>query len=276
MSQTRITHRMAGGLLLCWLAFNALAEPEDQSALAQRSGCLACHAGNETRSGPAFKDIAEKYGSQANAASRLAQHIVNGTGERGVGWAQAGKATLPAMPPNGGVSPANALRLAEWIIAAQGKVSGPERFVTEKIRIGGLVQQPLELSVADLRQFPSQRIGEIAVVCQTGAQRGQIENLRGVLLRDILEKAAIVSKSHNDVKKMAIVASASDDYKVVFSWTEIFNSPLGDSIVVFYERNGLPLADDEGRIALVSAQDTRTGPRHVKWLNGIEVRKIVD
>ena len=39
---------------------------------------------------------------------------------------------------------------------------------------------------------------------------------------------------------------------------------------------GQPLADDEGRIAMVSTKDTRTGPRHVKWLQGIEVRKIVD
>jgi hypothetical protein len=38
----------------------------------------------------------------------------------------------------------------------------------------------------------------------------------------------------------------------------------------------LPLGDQEGRIALISAKDTQTGPRHVNWLNGIEVRKIVD
>ena len=34
------------------------------------------------------------------------------------------------------------------------------------------------------------------------------------------------------------------------------------------------LGDDEGRIALISAKDIRTGPRHVKWLQSIEVRKI--
>ena len=38
----------------------------------------------------------------------------------------------------------------------------------------------------------------------------------------------------------------------------------------------VPLADDEGRIALISGKDIRTGPRHVKWLQSIEVRKIVD
>lgn len=264
------------GAMLVILSFGVMAATEDRSDLAQRNGCLACHAGMETKIGPSFKDISEKYARQKDAPDLLAERIVAGTGEHGVGWAKAGKATLPAMPPNGNVSAANAKKLATWIIAAKGVITGPERYVTEKIRISGLVERPLELSVSDLRKFPPQQVGEVPVVCQSGADMGKIENLKGVLLKDILEQAGIVSKGHNDVKKMAIVATASDDYKVVFSWTEVFNSPLGDSVIVFYERNGLPLTDDEGRIAMVSAKDTRTGPRHVKWLNGIEVRKIVD
>jgi hypothetical protein len=105
---------------------------------------------------------------------------------------------------------------------------------------------------------------------------GKIESLSGVLLRDILEQAKVVAPGHNDVKKMIIVATASDDYKVVFSWTEVFNSPVGEGVIVFFERNGRPLADDEGHIAMISTKDLRTGPRHVKWLSGIEVRKIAD
>jgi len=73
-----------------------------------------------------------------------------------------------------------------------------------------------------------------------------------------------------------VIASATDGYKVVFSWSEIFNSPVGEGVIVFFEKDGKPLADDEGRIALISSRDLRTGPRHVKWLSGIEVRKIVD
>ena len=75
---------------------------------------------------------------------------------------------------------------------------------------------------------------------------------------------------------MAVLAIASDGYTVVFSWSEIFNSPVGDGILVFFEKDGVPLGDDEGRIALISAKDIRTGPRHVKWLQSIEVRKIAE
>lgn len=159
---------------------------------------------------------------------------------------------------------------------AGGKVDDPSRYVTEQVTVGGLVEHRLVLGVAELRQFPPQQVGELPVVCQTGAELGTMEKLKGVLLRDILDKAAVVSRSHNDVKKMMVVATASDGYQVVFSWSELFNSPVGEGVVVFFEKNGLPLADDEGRIALISAKDLRTGPRHVKWLSGIEVRKVVE
>jgi len=45
-------------------------------------------------------------------------------------------------------------------------------------------------------------------------------------------------------------------------------------VLVVYERDGAPLDDSEGRLALVSLKDTRPGPRHVKWLRSIELRTI--
>lgn len=95
-------------------------------------------------------------------------------------------------------------------------------------------------------------------------------------MRDNLDKAGIVVHDHNDVKKMAIIAIARDGYAAVFSWNELFNTSIGDGVIVFYEKDGKPLGDDEGRIAMTSTQDTRAGPPHVKWLESIEVRKLVE
>ncbi|MEN9396477.1 MAG: hypothetical protein RLZ81_1007 [Pseudomonadota bacterium] len=156
------------------------------------------------------------------------------------------------------------------------KVDDPAKYVTQAITVSGAVEQDLRLSVNDLRQFPPQQVGELPMVCQTGANVGKLENLKGVLLRDILEKAKVVSKEHNDVKKTIVIATASDGYKVVFSWSEVFNSPVGDGVTVFFEKDGKTLGDEEGRIAMVSTKDLRSGPRHVKWLKELEVRKIVD
>jgi hypothetical protein len=71
-----------------------------------------------------------------------------------------------------------------------------------------------------------------------------------------------------------VVARATDGYPAVFSWGELYNTPVGRGVLVAFERDGAPLRDGEGRIALVSSADERPGPRHVKWLNRIEVRRV--
>jgi cytochrome c len=58
--------------------------------------------------GPAFKDIAKKFGSQAGAADMLAQKIMKGSS--GV-WGP-----VP-MPANTQVSEAEAKTLANWVLS---------------------------------------------------------------------------------------------------------------------------------------------------------------
>jgi cytochrome c551/c552 len=246
------------------------------AVLAQKSGCLACHTGAGKGNGPAYKDVAAKYAGNKNAVAVLSTHIRQGTGPNGVGWMGAGKASLPFMPANH-VSKAEAQQLARWVLTIQEEIPNINRlFVTEQITVTGKVEKPLKLDPAALRQFPPQQVGEVPLVCQSGADKGKLENFKGVRLTDILDQAKILAPGHNDVKKLAIVATASDGYKAVFSWNELFNSPIGEGVMVFFEKDGQPLADNEGRIALVSSKDSRTGPRHVKWLQNIEVKKIAD
>lgn len=156
------------------------------------------------------------------------------------------------------------------------KVDDPSKFVTTSISVSGAVEHKLTLSVDDLKKLPQQQLAEVPIVNHEEAIHGTLKNLKGVLLRDIIEKAAIKAPDHSDVKKIVIIASASDNYKAVFSWNEVFNSAIGDGVIVFYENNGKSLDDGDGRIAMVSAKDTKTGMRHVRWLKSLEVRKIVD
>lgn len=154
------------------------------------------------------------------------------------------------------------------------KPADPTQFISYQLEIKGAVKQPQLLNLAALHNFPAQQIDELPLICQSGANVGKLEKLRGVKLTDLLNKAVINAPGHNDVKKMLVIATATDGYKVVFSWSELFNSATGDAVLVFFEKNGLPLTADEGMIALISAKDLSTGPRHVKWLSQIEVRKI--
>lgn len=160
-------------------------------------------------------------------------------------------------------------------ITMAGAAFAADETATDRLVISGAVEHALTFSVDDLRQLPLQEVNEVRILNHKGDVVSDLKNVKGVRLRDILDKAVIKAPEHNDVKKMVIIATASDDYKAVFSWNEIYNSPLGDGVLVIFEADGQAL-EDEGPLVTVSTMDIRTGSRHVKWLIGIEVKKIVE
>ena len=76
-------------------------------ALAASKNCLACHAIDKKLVGPAYKDVAQKYLGQKDAAAKLAIKIMKGGS--GV-WG-----AVP-MPANTQVSEAEASKLATWVL----------------------------------------------------------------------------------------------------------------------------------------------------------------
>ena len=49
---------------LTWAGF---AQAQDGAALAQKSGCMACHAVDTKKMGPSFKDVAAKFKGKTDA-----------------------------------------------------------------------------------------------------------------------------------------------------------------------------------------------------------------
>lgn len=89
-------------------AFAVPAFAADQTALAQQSGCLACHSVDKKIVGPAYKEVAAKYRGNKGAEAMLVQKVKNG----GTGvWGQ-----VP-MPPNGHVKDADIKKLVEWVLS---------------------------------------------------------------------------------------------------------------------------------------------------------------
>jgi DMSO/TMAO reductase YedYZ molybdopterin-dependent catalytic subunit len=144
--------------------------------------------------------------------------------------------------------------------------------VTTSITVDGNVAHALSLTVADLKRYPAH---EIEYMPASGSEhKDGVEPTRrykGCLLRDVLAAAKPVEAKPRELRKSYVVATASDGYEVVFSWGELFVSPVGDNVYVVYDRDGAPLADDEGRIALIVVTDHRP-IRHVKWLQALTLR----
>ena len=80
---------------------------QDGQALANKSGCLACHAVDKKIVGPSYKDVAAKYRGDKAAEAKLVEKVKKGGS--GV-WGP-----IP-MPPNN-VSDADAQALVKWILS---------------------------------------------------------------------------------------------------------------------------------------------------------------
>lgn len=76
-------------------------------ALAQKSGCLACHALDKKMVGPAWNDVGKKYAGDAAAAAQLAVKVKKGT--KGT-WGP-----IP-MPPNVTIKDADIKTMVEFIL----------------------------------------------------------------------------------------------------------------------------------------------------------------
>lgn len=145
------------------------------------------------------------------------------------------------------------------------------KMVNHQIEVKGDVEFPLQLTVDSLKKMKVVTIDDFKVVCQSGQVKKDDKVCKGVLLKDILEKAKIKQDGHKD-RNFYIVARASDDYKATFSWAEIFNNPTGENAFVLFEENGKPIKN--GEMIAICKNDIKTGPRHVYWLKSIEVYKV--
>jgi cytochrome c len=80
----------------------------DELALAQKSGCTACHAVDKKIVGPAYKEVAAKYKGDKTAEARLIDKVKKG----GTGvWGQV------TMPPNSTVSDEDIKKLVKWVLS---------------------------------------------------------------------------------------------------------------------------------------------------------------
>ena len=145
------------------------------------------------------------------------------------------------------------------------------KLVNHEIEVKGEVKFELKLNADSLQKMKFETMNNPRVVTQNGRLRKENKISKGVLLKDILEKAKIKQNGHKD-RNFYIVARASDDYKAIFSWAEIFNNPTGDNTFVLFEENGKPIKN--GEMVLICKNDIKAGPRHVYWLKSIEVYRV--
>lgn len=70
--------------VLAAVGLSAAGVAQASAELAQKSGCMTCHAVDTKKMGPAFKDVAKKYKGQAAAEADLVTKLKSGKGHPAV------------------------------------------------------------------------------------------------------------------------------------------------------------------------------------------------
>ena len=146
--------------------------------------------------------------------------------------------------------------------------------VTNSIAIEGQIKKTIVLDLDDIKKFNTVSLDSVRITNHLMEYRKTIKNIKGVLLKDILNKIEFDVSSPKLMSEFYIICMASDNYKVVFSWNEIFNSDLGKQAMIIVAGDGMTIENRDDRIALLSPSDHATGRRYVKGLQKIIIQRV--
>jgi hypothetical protein len=142
---------------------------------------------------------------------------------------------------------------------------------TKSIIVSGKVKAEHTFRWSDLQKFPAQSIGDVVISNHKGETKGTAKGMKGVLLRDVLQQVILDTDNPKLYSEYYFVCKATDGYKAVYSWNELFNTATGNTVYIVTEKEQKNMTDDQDNILMISTQDLRTGRRYVKNLETIYV-----
>ncbi len=129
------------------------------------------------------------------------------------------------------------------------------------------------ITLTDLDKYKQEQLGSVKILNHRGQQKRILKNITGVLLKDIVDSSFMDVDKPKDYSEYYILLVASDGYKNVYSWNEIYNTDIGNHIYIITGKEGKPAAEMEERILVMSLSDINTGRRHLKNLSRLEIKR---
>jgi hypothetical protein len=166
-----------------------------------------------------------------------------------------------------------ALMALPWAAGACPTDTQP-RATTTLLSVEGAGPAAIALHAAGLAALPQVSLVQRQTVSSSasGASDRSV-TYAGVLLRDVLAHAGFGAPTNRGARVGVIEAVATDGYRAVFSWGEVFNSGLGEQVLVISTQDSRALDAAAGPLALRSLGDLRPGPRHVRNLCALVIRR---
>lgn len=145
---------------------------------------------------------------------------------------------------------------------------------TDEFSIVGMVPKELTFNMASIEKMPATKIGDLVITNHLGEKKGTATNLSGIPIKTFFKDIDLKVESPKQMSEFFFVFVASDNYKVVYSWNEIFNTSTGDNTFLVVEKDGKKLGEMEDRLLIVTKTDYKTGRRFIKSLSKIIVQRV--
>ena len=144
---------------------------------------------------------------------------------------------------------------------------------TEEFKVTGAIKKEMTVSVSDLLKHQPDNLGDLVVRNHRGEPKDTVKGLKGILLKTLLDGVELNVERPKDYSEFYVSLTASDGYKNIYSWNEIFNTDVGNHIYIITEMDGKTIGQMQQRILVMSLADINTGRRHLIALAKIEFKK---
>ena len=161
------------------------------------------------------------------------------------------------------------LFLASYSIQAQRTVTP-----SETLKIEGKIKAEKTFSITELDTFPKVIIADQVLYNHKGEVKSTVKNMKGILLKTVFADIKFDYEKPKELNEFYFIFVATDGYKVVFSWNEIYNTEAGNNFYIVTEMEGKKLKDLDQRILFISTADLKSGRRFIKALEKIEVKRV--
>lgn len=155
--------------------------------------------------------------------------------------------------------------LFSFIAFSQQKIASTSEFSIEENN-----KTLFAVSIDQLDSLPAKSIGNISTVNHKGEIKGTRKNVKGILLKDVLRKLSLEVSKPKELFKYYFVLEATDGYKAVLSYNEIFNA---DNIFIITESNGVVIKQSNDGIEILSLSKPGLGHIYIKGLMKLIVKR---
>lgn len=162
-----------------------------------------------------------------------------------------------------------------WIVSVLNLlIAQQENIPSDTVFVSGKIRKTFVITADSFDAFPKISKYNLNITNQKGEIKKHFDSIKGVSLKLLLNHLVFDTIKPKELNEFYFVFEATDGYKAVFSWNEIFNTEVGKDVLIITEINGIATKNSKDRIMLISTADLISGRRFIKNLKYIKVNRI--